>query len=137
MLFKITSDGTSGNTRITDLSNGKLVGKVQKIVWEVSVDEPLAKCSIEIVGVPLEIDKTNVNEIVYKNSKTIELSKQEIFEHMLSVMHQTLMKINKRKKEGEKDDNLEEFLKYVNTVKDSEQTNTKEVKESKGDEKIE
>ena len=51
--WSIKSDGTAAGTLVTD-ETGNPVGLVQKIVWEVSVDDPWAKAEITVAGVPLE-----------------------------------------------------------------------------------
>ena len=71
-MFSIESDGTTIGTKVFD-SDGKQVGLVQKIVWESSVDHPLAKATIEILNIPLygsftpEVKKVDVKEPVIKD----------------------------------------------------------------------
>lgn len=64
MLFNIKSDGTAIGTKVED-SKGKLVGKVQKVTWEADINSPLTKCTIEILGVPVDLNNTTVKDIKF------------------------------------------------------------------------
>ena len=49
--MKIVSDGTALGTQVFD-ADGNQIGLVQKVTWEVSVDQPYAKMIVEVFGVP-------------------------------------------------------------------------------------
>ncbi len=52
--FKIISDGKPFGTKLVNAA-GDPVGFVQKITWSVSVDDQLPKCTIELVGVGMDV----------------------------------------------------------------------------------
>ena len=54
MKLQIESDGTAIGTKITNVENGEVVGLVQKITWEVSVESPVAACTVVIAKMPIK-----------------------------------------------------------------------------------
>lgn len=58
MKLRIKSNGTAAKTEIVN-ENGERLGLVQKITWSVDVDNPVAKCTIELLGVPLDVEAEN------------------------------------------------------------------------------
>ena len=67
--MKVVSDGTSLGTQVFD-AEGNQIGLIQKIVWEVSVDSPYAKMTIEVLAVP--IDAKAKQSAVWKNKPKVE-----------------------------------------------------------------
>ena len=61
MKINIISDGTSSGTKITDIATGKILGCVQKVVWELDINN-VSKCTLEISGIPLDLT-TEVTEV--------------------------------------------------------------------------
>jgi hypothetical protein len=61
MQLKIVSDGTAVGTKCLD-ENEKPIGLIQKIQWEVSVDQPVVTAVITIAKLPadLVLKKENV-----------------------------------------------------------------------------
>lgn len=55
MRLEIKSDGTTVGTQITNVETGEKLGYVQKITWEVSVEDPVATCTIVIAKMPVEV----------------------------------------------------------------------------------
>lgn len=55
MRLQIKSDGTTTGTQITNAETGEKLGYVQKITWEVSVEDPVATCTIVIAKMPVEV----------------------------------------------------------------------------------
>ncbi len=110
---KIISDGTMNNTKIIDEKTGQLLAKVQKVTWITDVNEPLSKCIIELIGVPLEVSNTNITELVYKNSKTIELSKEEIFRQFHKIL-------NSKLNDELTVEDLDKFVEFAKKVKEIE-----------------
>lgn len=51
---RIISDGTSAGTYVLD-STGEMIGRVQKIKWEMSVSSGVSKVTLEISKVPIEV----------------------------------------------------------------------------------
>jgi len=50
---RIISDGTSAGTCVFD-STGEMIGRVQKIKWEISVSSGVSKATLEIAKVPID-----------------------------------------------------------------------------------
>lgn len=55
MKLQIESDGTSIGTKITDVETGEKLGYIQEITWKVSVDDPVAKCTLVIAKMPIKV----------------------------------------------------------------------------------
>lgn len=55
MRLEIKSDGTTVGTQITNVETGEKLGYVQKITWEVSVEDPVATCTVVIAKMPVEV----------------------------------------------------------------------------------
>ncbi len=126
--LKITSDGTAYNTKVFDIKTGKMLGKVQKVTWVADINEPLSKCIIELIGVPLEIDQTQVNEVVYKNSQEVKINKKDLFKEIFNLLE----KYSKLDKKDEPTDNSE-FIQEALKIKEQIEKENETKKESKVD----
>lgn len=54
--FKITSTGRAFETLLIDKQTNQPVGYVQKITWSVSTEDQLPRCTIELLGVELDVE---------------------------------------------------------------------------------
>lgn len=72
MKLKIESDGTTVGTQVTDIETGKRVGMIQKITWEVSVDDPVATCTIVIAKMPLLATASVKNQKVVDVTEAVD-----------------------------------------------------------------
>ena len=61
MSFKVTSDGTVGGTYL--YANGKVIGDVNSIKWEVKAGEEVSILTIELQGVEIEVSGKNIELI--------------------------------------------------------------------------
>ena len=65
--LQIISDGTASETKV--VVNGISIGRVSKITWEISVDDSLAKATIEIAKVPVRFTGNANVEFVEREIK--------------------------------------------------------------------
>lgn len=56
MKIKIKSDGTSYNTHVTNAETGEELEGVTKVVWTVDTKDGLAKLSLEVAGVEVDVE---------------------------------------------------------------------------------
>ena len=68
MKVKIISDGTSFGTKVIDSETNTILGRVQKIKWEISSDDCIAICTLEVAMTPVEIG-TEANIKILSNTK--------------------------------------------------------------------
>lgn len=61
MKLQIKSDGTTVGTRVTDIDTGEPLGYIQKITWQVSVEDPVATCTVVIAKMPIELVTVSAN----------------------------------------------------------------------------
>lgn len=54
--FKITSTGRAFETLLIDKQTNQPVGYVQKITWSVDTEDQLPRCTIELLGVELDVE---------------------------------------------------------------------------------
>lgn len=121
--LKIISDGTVTNTKVTTM-DGKLIGRVQKVIWEADIKKPLSKCTIEIIGMPIEIDRTDISEIKYINHV------KEDVDNVLNKFSQRIINELRKPKESESI-NDEQFIKEVIKIKEEYEKERKEEKINK------
>ena len=75
MKVHIESKGEAFDTKITDLETGKPVGLVQKVTWEVDVNNQIPRCTLEILK-PQFNTKVDAKVLEVSQSTTSSLTKE-------------------------------------------------------------
>lgn len=96
--FKVESDGTLGGTKVINTKTGKLVGRVQKVVWSMDINDGISRCDLTILGMPIDAQATVAN-LTYTNdtNPSVESIVRQTVREMLKdekVKGKTLEQIN-------------------------------------------